>query len=518
MFRAFSGSCLSLEDMDTVCRPNLVARPHVLGPGVDFFTEDGEPVRPMLGAQSLQKVFSGSALDLNALNGEPHSDEEALGSPHATQSGNRALPVSTILNQLSSETEKEKARSAKSKVHVLVVGENAYISCHVFMKLLQAGYTVRVAVSDTMRLQQEVDLYGLSREAAQRLSFVEADMTNSVALRDAIRGCRYIIHCGCPIRSSQLSGKDVVAYHAEAVQALFDGIRLSGKATVKRVILTGAASSVFHITDAPPKGGKFDESCWNNVATSVTDPVPTAKIVFEKEAWRLRQMLGVELVVLIPSIPIGPSRTEETSEAMDHILSLANGPSYFPFCPNLFWNFVDVRDVAEAHVRAMEISEARDQRIIVSNECFNLADIGRMIKRRYPYLTPPTRSANTFLTMLIGATQAAEGVNLRFLWRNLGVRKTLDNRRAIQELGMHFTDMEETVAECVAQMITAGEVPPPPGGAVQQGPTGAAAAACSSGSGRGRASGTLTLVASVVCVAAALGTAAVFVSRRKRGH
>lgn len=68
MFRVFSGSCLSLDDMDTVVRPHLIKRPHVLGPGEDFFTEDGRPVQPQPGALTLQKVFSGSALDLNEMN------------------------------------------------------------------------------------------------------------------------------------------------------------------------------------------------------------------------------------------------------------------------------------------------------------------------------------------------------------------------------------------------------------------------------------------------------------------
>lgn len=438
-------------------RPNLVERPHILGPGADFFTLDGQPVRPQPGAQTLQKVFSGSALDLNAMNGELLSDEENPGCTNGQQ--NRLVPtVSTILNQLSSDSEKEKAKVAKNKIQVLVIGENGYIASHVVAKLLQVGYTVRVTVSDAMNQQQQADLYGLGRDTAQRLSIVEADMTNSSALREAIRGCRYIIHCGCPTAGSGKE-RNPVQYHTEAVQALFDGIRLAGKATVKRVVLTGAATSVFNITEPTPASGKFDESCWNTVATAETDPVPYAKITFEKEAWRLRQMLGVELVVILPAITIGPSRTQETSETMVIIQGLANSPAYFPFCANLYWNFVDVRDVAEAHVRAMEAPEARDQRFIISAQCLCVADLGRIIARRFPHLTPPTRSANTLLTLLIGATQAAQGVNLKFLWRSLGVRKLLDTSHAVQELEMQFTDMEETVAGCVEQLMAAGEVP-----------------------------------------------------------
>ncbi|KAF5224293.1 putative NAD dependent epimerase/dehydratase family [Trypanosoma cruzi] len=461
MLRAFSGSCLSLEDMEIVRRPNLVKQPHILGPGVDFFTEDGQPVRPQPGAHTLQKVFSGSALDLNAMNGDILSEEE-MPQPNAFPPNPQeqyVLPgatVSTILNQLSSETEKGRAKSVKNKTNVLVIGGIGYISSHVVAKLLDAGYTVRVTVADTLSEQQQMDFYSMDQGPERRLTIFEADMTNSSALRDAMRGCKYVIHCGCP---TSPGNKDPVALHTSAIRTLFDAIRSTGKSTVKRVLITGAASSVFHITDPDPPSGAFDESCWNTVATAATDPVPYARICFEKEAWRMKQMIGVELVVILPSITIGPSRTEEISNAMMQIQGLATASPSFPYAPNLYWNYVDVRDVAEAHVRALECQEVKDQRVIVSNGCFSYAEIAEMIKEAYPHLTPPTRTANTLMTLLIGATQSQ--VKMGFLWRFVGVRKRLQTHRATVDLDIKFTPMKETIRVCIDQLIRAGEVPAP---------------------------------------------------------
>ncbi|ORC93719.1 dihydroflavonol-4-reductase [Trypanosoma theileri] len=480
MLRVFSGSCLSLEDMETVRRSNLVKRPHILGPGDDFFTEDGEPVRPQPAAHTLQKVFSGSALDLNAMNGDILSEEEIppfSGSRHQLQQQEQQvqnhyqLPqyyqqqkqerspgttVSTILNQLSSESEKERAKSVKNKTNVLVIGGIGYISSHIVAKLLDAGYTVRVTVPDTLSQQERNELYSMDRDSEQRLSIFEAEMTNSTTLRDALRGCKYVIHCGFQVNYGV---KDPVALHVNAVQALFDAIRLAGKSTVKRVVITGAATSVFHVTDAVPPSGVFDESCWNTVATAATDPIPYARICFEKEAWRLKQMLGVELVVILPSITIGPSRTDEISDAMLRLQELATASPTVPFAPNLYWNYVDVRDVAEAHVRALECQEVKDQRVIVSNGCFSYAELSVMIKEAYPHLTPPTRTANTFVTLLVGAFHSQ--VKLRFLWRTTGVRKVLDAHKAISELEMKFIPMKETIRASIDQMIRAGEVRAP---------------------------------------------------------
>ncbi|KAG8349014.1 dihydroflavonol-4-reductase [Trypanosoma vivax] len=467
MLRVFSGSCLSLEDMEMVRCPNLVRKPHVLGPGADYFTEDGQPVRPQPGANTLQRVFSGSVLDLNATVGDMLSDEDvshgtgARQAPqnlpqsqqqHALQDG----AVSTILSQLSSETEKGRAKSAKSKTNVLVIGGIGYTSSHIVTKLLEEGYTVRITVSDSTNQQQQMELQSIPRDPELHLSIFEADITNSASLRDALKGCKYVIHCGCAVTAAD---KDPVSLHLNAVQALFDAIRLVGKSIVKRVVITGAASSVFHVTDQDPPSGFFDELFWNTVATPSTDPIPYARISFEKEAWRLRQMLGVELVVVLPSITIGPSKTEEVSDAMRKLQGLATASSYFPYAPNLYWNFVDVRDVADAHVRALECQEVKNQRVMVSNGCYSYAELGKMIKEAYPHLTPPTRTANTLMTLLIGAAHSQ--VNIRFLWRTLGVRKRLDARRAKTALGVKFTPMSETIRDSIEQMIRASEVPAP---------------------------------------------------------
>nr|CCC90023.1 conserved hypothetical protein [Trypanosoma congolense IL3000] len=468
MLRVFSGSCLSLEHMETVHYPNLVKEPHVLGPGADYFTEDGEPVRPQPGAHMLQKVFSGSALDLNALSGDMIQEEEVTKSncsrqtsqnvnQNSQQQQQQAVPgtvVSTILNQLSSETEKERVKSVRGKTNVLVIGGIGYVSSHIVAMLLEAGYSVRIAVGDTLSPQQQAGLFSVGPDHEHRLSVLTADMTNANSLRDALRGCKHVIHCGCPTAATS---KDPVGYHVSAIQALFNAIRLVGKSIVKRVVIHGAASSVFHITDPDPPSGTFDESCWNNVTTATNDPILYARICFEKEAWRLKQMLGVELVAILPSITIGPSRTEEVSDAMERIQHLATASSYFPYAPKLYWNFVDVRDVAEAHVRALECQEVCDQRVIVSNGCYNYAEIGKIIKSHFPHLTPPTRTASTMMTLIIGIMHSQ--VNIRFLWRTLGVRKCLDSRKAKSDLGLKITPIEETVCACINQMISAGELP-----------------------------------------------------------
>ncbi|CUE71484.1 epimerase, putative [Bodo saltans] len=447
---------MSLDDMDVIRRPKIIEQPHILGPGTDFFTEDGRPVRPQPSAHTIHKVFSGSALDLNAMGGlddqAPPLEEGGHGQDDAT--------MSSIFQQVNNDSDRERNKASKNKTTVLVVGGNGFVASHVVALLLQAGYTVRITVSEPLESTEQLSLYSMVPDAGHRLSVTEADMTNAASFRDVIRGCKYVIHCGVS-QSQALREKDVVRAHVESVQALFDAIRLNGKPTLKRVILTGSAAAVFNIQDPTPASGKFDESSWNNRATAKTDPVPFAKLSFEREAWRLQKMFGVELIVILPSIVVGPSLLHETSEAMRTILDLASGSSVFPFAPNLFWNFVDVRDVAVAHVRAMEHADLTDQRLIVSNQCLSLSEIGKLIKRSFPHLNPPTQTAPTWITLIVAPLSHAR-VKLSFLWRTLGVRKALDSSKSIRLLDLQLTPMEVTVADAVSQLISSGYLAPPP--------------------------------------------------------
>lgn len=458
MLKVFSGSCMSLDDMDVIVRPNFIEQPHLLGPGMDFFTEDGRPVRPQPSAHTIHKVFSGSALDLNAMGGGGAQDDDGpLGNASAQPSDDPT--VSSIFHQINNDSDRERTMLTKNKTTVLVVGGNGFVASHIVASLLTAGYSVRITVSEPLESTEQLALYSLVPDAGHRLFVTEADITSAASFREVVRGCKYVIHCGVS-QSQALRNKDVVTAHVESVQALFDAIRLNGKPTLKRVILTGSAASVFHIQDPLPPSGKFDESSWNNRATSKSDPVPFAKISFEKEAWRLQKMFGVELIVILPSIIVGPNLLHETSEAMRTILEIASGSPYFPFAPNLYWNFVDVRDVAKAHIRAMEDSELSDQRIIVSNDCLSLGDIGKLIQRAYPHLNPPTVIAPTWLTLLL--TLFHSRVNASFLWRNLGVRKILDNSKSVRILELEMTPMETTMRDAVSMLIQTGNLPAPP--------------------------------------------------------
>jgi nucleoside-diphosphate-sugar epimerase len=457
IMRAFSGSCLSLDDHDYQL-PRIIARKHVLGSGEDLFDEAGRPRQPQ--PRTLTKVFSGSTLDLNAQN-ESDSEVSQGVSPAMAPHDRRPPNTQQSFNDFIDNVDRGRdAATANGRTTVLVVGGAGYLASHVIETLLREGYQVRATVPDMRDSAKMHDLYNMVPEAKHMLCVVEANVFNATSLRGAMAGCRFVIHCGVP---QVPEGTDVVDGHMEAVMALFDAVRTTDVARsrrVERIVLTGSYTNVLSVdkSQAPTASGLYNETQWNDRAKRDTDPLTFARVSFEKEAVRLAKLSGVELVVILPAVMIGPTRTLEVSEAMRTITDFALCSPYFPIAPNLYWNFVDVRDVATAHVKAMTASSVAGTRLLVAHSAIRLADLGRLIRASFPHLTAPIYTAPTFVSLAIGPW-AHSRASFTYLWRTLGVRRVLDGSRAVHALGLQLTPLQTTVHDAVANLIQDGHLP-----------------------------------------------------------
>ena len=534
MIRVFSGSCLSLDEVDHVREVTFVERPHLLGPGVDYFTQDGLPLRPLLSSHTLNKVFSGSALDLNDLGGETdesiaaanaaannasgaNGSAAASGSADGTSSGRGVDPtVSSILAGLhAAATSANEGDPAKAKTSVLVVGAGGYVGSYICRTFLEAGYSVRAAVEDISDVKLNNELYSLHPEAAHRLTIVGLNVLDASAFRDHVRGAKFVIHCGLSAsHSRETNGKASLKAHTEATQAFFDAVRTYGKATVRRVVVIGSASA---FASGAPAGAVIDESILRKAAKAATEPAPLARISFVNESIRLAKMVGIELTVLLPTIMIGPSLVRESSEGMRTISDLSNGPATFPFAPRMCWNYVDVRDVAAASLRATEADSAKNEIFILANATLSLSQVGRLIRKAHPHLTAPIYDAPTLLTMTLAPLTNAK-VSIRYLWRSLGVARKFDSSKAKAALGLEYTDIATTVADSVTELIQHNHVPATAGAKATAAYSSVTAGASADGSGASSASCSAVKKAAVaIAVVGAAGAAAsIFLKMKQR--
>jgi dihydroflavonol-4-reductase len=336
---------------------------------------------------------------------------------------------------------------------VLVTGAMGFIASHAIADLLAHGYEVVGTVRSRKKALQEAALARLP--GAERLSLVEADLKAEGAFDEHARGCDAVFHMASPyvvnVKDPQRELVD------PAVKGTLNVLNAAAKApSVKRVVLT---SSFAAITDEPPADHFLTERDWNHKSSLKRNPYYYSKTQAEMAAWRFLEEAkpGFDLVVINPFLVIGPSYTRALNESNKLLADMTKG--VYPGILALAWGFVDVRDVARAHVLALETPDASG-RYICSGEILSMRQTVAALKAALPNAKLPRLPLNysfaTTLVKLISFTQPA-GVG-SYLRSHLGRRLRYDNGKIRRELGWTFRPAAASIAEAAADMVKWGHI------------------------------------------------------------
>ena len=244
---------------------------------------------------------------------------------------------------------------------VLVTGGSGFIGVYCILHLLSAGYVVRTTVRS---LQREASVRAMVTTAGAndaQLSFVMADLDRDEGWRAAVDGCDCVIHVASPIPAAAPRTED------ELIRPARDGtlrvLRSARDAAVKRVVVTSSCGAVYY--GHPPQSAPFDETSWTNTDGDMSAYV-RSKAIAERAAWDFMKAEGgsMELSTVNPTGIFGPILGPEASSSVELIARLLKG---MPGCPRLFFGIVDVRDVADLHLRAMTHPAAKGERFIASS-------------------------------------------------------------------------------------------------------------------------------------------------------
>jgi dihydroflavonol-4-reductase len=261
---------------------------------------------------------------------------------------------------------------------VLVTGGSGFVGVHVIVQLLDAGHQVRTTVRTLHRenMVREMVQSG-GGEAGSRLSFVTADLESDSGWREAVDGCEYVLHVASLIPPTAPSHEDELIVPAR--EGTLRVLRASRDANVKRVVMTSTCGAIYY--GHPPRIAPFDETDWTVVNNELTAYVKS-KALAERAAWDFMAKEGrnLELSVVNPSGIFGPALGPDYSGSLDLIKRLMEG---MLGAPRIYFGVVDVRDVADLHVRAMTHPAARNERFIaVSGNAISMVDIARMLRAR----------------------------------------------------------------------------------------------------------------------------------------
>jgi nucleoside-diphosphate-sugar epimerase len=283
---------------------------------------------------------------------------------------------------------------------VLVTGGSGFVGSHVILQLQTAGHVVRTTVR-SLRREESVRamLRGAGADSGQRLAFFAADLEQDDGWAEASAGCDYVMHVASPMPAAAPKSEDELIVPAR--DGVLRVLRAARDARVKRVVLTSSCGAVYY--GHPPQTAPFDETSWTNISGEMSAYV-RSKAIAERAAWDFMaaEGNGLEFSVINPAGIFGPVLGTDSSSSIELVTRLMRG---IPGCPRLYFGVVDVRDVADLHLRAMTDPAANGERFIaVSGGIMSMLDIAAVLKTRLGDAAKkvPTRQLPNWLVRVVG--------------------------------------------------------------------------------------------------------------------
>lgn len=271
------------------------------------------------------------------------------------------------------------AQTDKQKI-VLVTGGTGFVGIHCILQLLQKGYRVKTTVRSLKRQDEVINMLknGGITDFSQ-LTFVEADLTNDANWDKAVDGCDYVLHVASPISLS--IPKDENDMIRPAVEGTLRVLRAARDAGVKRVVMTSNFGAVgYSHTDTTKV---ITEESWTDPNEPGLSAYNKSKVRAERAAWAFMANEGsnLELSVINPVGIFGPSLSPDLSSGFELLKQVLNGS--MKRVPNMTLGIVDVRDVADLHIRAMTSPAANGQRFLaIAGETMTLPEIAQLMKHK----------------------------------------------------------------------------------------------------------------------------------------
>lgn len=339
---------------------------------------------------------------------------------------------------------------------VLVTGGAGYMASWIIKMLLEEAINVHATVRDPTDNQKIGHLAAMADALPGELKLFKADLLDFGSFEEPMQGCELVIHTASPffLRKPKNPEGELLRPAKEGTRNVLETAKRVP--TVKRIVLTSSIAAICgdsaDIESVP--GRVFTEKEWNVTSSAEHLPYYYSKTIAEKEAWNVAGKQNQwDLVTINPAVILGPSlskRTDSTSIGM--MIQFGDG-TYKMGVPDIILPFVDVRDVALAHIKAGFTPEASGRHIVSGGET-TLLDLGNTLRRHFGDAYPfPSKKVPKFLFWLLAPRL---GFTRRFVSRNVGYHATFDNSYSKTDLSMSYIPTEQTVTEHFQQILDNG--------------------------------------------------------------
>jgi dihydroflavonol-4-reductase len=330
---------------------------------------------------------------------------------------------------------------------VLVTGGTGFLGGWCVASLLERGHDVRTTVRDVAREQAVRDAVGAAGvDPDGRLAVVAADLNADTGWGEAVEGCRYVLHVASPFPPVQPKDPDelIVPARDGALRVL----RAALDAGVERVVMTSSIAAV-RSGRTSSESAPYTEGDWTDGDDASRTPYVRSKTLAEQAAWQHVRAAGAEdrLAAINPGAIIGPALNDDHSYSLQAIQRLLDG---MPAAPKLGFSFVDVRDVADLHIRALTNDAAAGERFIATDEFLWMGQVAAILRGRLGDAASkvPTRVAPN---LLIRAMALFDG-GVRSVVSDLGKRSWFSSEKARTQLGWTPRPVEDSIEDCARSL------------------------------------------------------------------
>jgi dihydroflavonol-4-reductase len=334
---------------------------------------------------------------------------------------------------------------------VLVSGGSGYIAGFLIRQLVAEGWTVHTTVRSLARESAVRELLAVDNS---KLSFFAAELGDDAGWAEAMAGCSHVAHLASPLPSGPPKHADelIVPARDGALRAL----RAAKAVGVKRFVMT---SSVAAIAYGRGRGvHHFTEADWTLLDKPGITAYVQSKTIAERAArdWVAKEGGGIEFCSINPSVVLGPVWSRDYSASVIIVKKMLDGS--LRACPDIGFGVVDVRDVADLHVRALKAPNMAGERFIASGRFMKLREIAEVLRAEPGAQAHkvPTRNVPDWLVRVAARFNPLA----RAVVSELGSVRNQDASHARAVLGWATRPVEQSIADTARCLIALGIVKP----------------------------------------------------------
>lgn len=332
---------------------------------------------------------------------------------------------------------------------VFVSGGSGYIAGFLIRQLIAEGWTVHTSIRN---LGREAEVRGWLGVDNSKLQFFAADLLGDDGWAEAVAGCSHVAHVASPLPSNAPKDDDelIVPAREGALRAL----RFAYAAGIKRFVMTSSVAAIAYGHGKTRQ--HFTEADWTNINSPDAYAYVKSKTIAERAArdWVAANAPDMEYVTVNPSLVLGPLLAPDFSTSLEAIKKLLEGS--IPGLPNFGFSVVDVRDVADLHVRCLTAPDMAGERFVAAGPFLWMKDVAAILKDGLGEQARkvPRRKLPDFLVRISALFDPV----IAQVVGELGNVRDTSAQHAMDVLGWKTRDPKESIVDTARDMIRLGVV------------------------------------------------------------